>query len=455
MIGRFRIGVVIRVIFLVATVLFLTYIITNTEYVVSSALISLIFIFQVVNLIQYVESTNKQLQRFFEAISYNDFSQSFSTKGSNNSFASLNEIFNEIIEKFKNERAKGEENYRYLQTVVQHIGIGLFSFNQKGEIELLNTAAKRLLDVSVLRNVDQLKEVSMQLYESVIGLKSGSRTLLNCTINSERMQLAIYTTEFRMKGDNYKLISIQNIASELDEKEMEAWQNLTQVLAHEIMNSITPIASLSDTVNTMLMGDVFGSEAPAPIPAETLEDVKEALGTINKRSLGLMRFVNSYRNITQIPTPIFEVLSVKEVLNRVRNLMKGEASKRRVEIEVKVEPETLEITADSQLIDQALINIVKNAFKALSDIENPKIILYAKIDEAGHSVIEVEDNGPGIKKTVLEKIFVPFYTTNKTHEKEGGSGIGLSLSRQIMRMHGGTLTVPKSEKGSTVFMLRF
>lgn len=455
MIARFRIGVIIRVVFLVATVLFLTYLITNTEYVVSSALIGLIFIFQVVNLIRYVESTNKQLQRFLEAISYNDFSQSFSTQGSNKSFASLNEVFNEIIEKFKNERAKGEENYRYLQTVVQHIGIGLFSFNQKGEIELLNTAAKRLLDVSVLRNVDQLKEVSMQLYDSVLGLKSGSRTLLNCTINSERMQLAIYTTEFRMKGDNYKLISIQNIASELDEKEMEAWQNLTQVLAHEIMNSITPIASLSDTVNTMLMGDVFGSEAPAPIPAETLDDVKEALGTINKRSLGLMRFVNSYRNITQIPTPIFEVLSVKEVLNRVRNLMKGEASKRRVEIEVRVEPETLEITADSQLIDQALINIVKNAFKALSEIDDPKIILSARIDESGHSLIEVEDNGPGIKKTVLEKIFVPFYTTNKTHEKEGGSGIGLSLSRQIMRMHGGTLTVPKSQKGSTIFMLRF
>lgn len=455
MIARFRFGVVVRVLFLVTTVLFLTYIIINTEYVVSSALIALIFIFQVVNLIQYVESTNKQLQRFFEAISYNDFSQSFSNKGTNKSFASLNEVFNEIIEKFKNERAKGEENYRYLQTVVQHIGIGLFSFNQKGEIELLNTAAKRLLDVSVLRNVDQLKEVSMQLYESVLELKSGSRTLLNCTINSERMQLAIYTTEFRMKGDNYKLISLQNIASELDEKEMEAWQNLTQVLAHEIMNSITPIASLSDTVNTMLMGDVFGSEAPAPIPAETLEDVKEALGTINKRSLGLMRFVNSYRNITQIPTPIFEVLSVKEVLNRVRNLMKGEASKRRVEIEVLVEPESLEITADSQLIDQALINIVKNAFKALSDVENPRIRLSARIDEAGHSLIEVEDNGPGIKKTVLEKIFVPFYTTNKTHEKEGGSGIGLSLSRQIMRMHGGTLTVPKSQRGSTVFMLRF
>lgn len=455
MIARFRIGVITRVIFMFGMVGLFIYMIMNTQYFVSSALIGVLIISQVINLIHYVETTNKQLQRFFEAISYNDFSQTFSNRGSNKSFASLNAAFNDIIEKFKSERSKGEESYRYLQTVVQHVGIGLFSYNQTGEIELFNTAAKRLLDISVLRNVEQLKEVSKPLFETVIGLKSGARTLLNCTIGSEKLQLAIYATEFRMKGDNYKLISLQNISSELDEKEMEAWQNLTQVLAHEIMNSITPIASLSDTVNSMLMGDVFGSESPEPIPQETLKDVKDALGTINKRSLGLMRFVNSYRNITQIPAPIFEVLAVREVLERVKNLMKGEATRRRVTIEVMVDPETLEITADAQLIDQALINIVKNAFKALSDTSNPKIILRGKIDQSGHPAIEVEDNGPGIKESVKEKIFVPFYTTSKSNTENGGSGIGLSLSRQIMRMHGGTLNVSESKKGRTIFSFRF
>lgn len=455
MIARFRIGVITRVLFLFGMVNLLVYMIVNTQYYVSSVLIAAIIIIQVVNLIAYVETTNKQLQRFFEAISYNDFSQTFSNRGSNKSFSSLNSAFNEIIEKFKNERAKGEESYRYLQTVVQHIGIGLLSFNHNGEIELLNTSAKRLLDVSVLRHLDQLKEINEKVYTAVSGLKSGARTLLNCTIGGESLQLAIYATDFRMKGDNYKLISLQNISTELDEKEMEAWQNLTQVLAHEIMNSITPIASLSDTVNSMLMGDVFGSEAPEPIPPETLQDVKDALGTINKRSLGLMRFVNSYRNITQIPTPIFEVLAVKEVLDRVRNLMKGEASLRRVNVEVIVDPATLEITADSQLIDQALINIVKNAFKALSEVSNSKITLRGKIDDSGHAVIQVEDNGPGIKPSVREKMFVPFYTTSKENTENGGSGIGLSLSRQIMRMHSGTLNVAKSEKGCTIFSFRF
>ena len=455
MIGRFRIGVIVRVILLLVLVGIFSYLVFNTEYYISSSLVAFILIFQVINLIRFVETTNKQLHRFFEAISYNDFSQTFTNQEKNVSFAQLNDAFNTIIEKFKNERAKGEESFRYLQTVVQHVGIGLFSYNQKGEIELFNTAAKRLLDTSVLRNIEQLKGINESLYQTVSGLKSGSRTLLNCTIGADKLQLAIYATEFRMKGDNYKLISLQNISSELDEKEMEAWQNLTQVLAHEIMNSITPIASLSDTVNTMLTGEVFGSEDPEPIPADTLKDVKDALGTINKRSLGLMRFVNSYRNITQIPAPIFEVLVVRDILNRVQNLMKGEATKRRVTVDVQVDPETLEVTADAQLIDQALINIVKNAFKVLSETKNPRIILRGTIDSSGKTLIEIEDNGPGIKDSVKEKIFVPFYTTSKSNTENGGSGIGLSLSRQIMRMHRGTLNVSESREGCTIFSLRF
>lgn len=455
MIARFRIGVIFRVVVLFGMMALFVYVLINTQYFVSSILIGFIVLIQVINLINYVEATNKQLKRFFEAISYNDFSQTFSSIGSNKSFSSLNDAFNNIIEKFKNERAKGEESYRYLQTVVQHIGIGLLSFNQKGEIELLNTATKRLLDITVLRNVEQLKEVSFPLFETVMQLDSGSRTLLNCEISTKNLQLAIYATEFRMKGDNYKLISFQNISDELDEKELDAWQNLTQVLAHEIMNSITPIASLSDTVHSMLIGGVFDSESPQNIPPDTIQDVKDALGTINKRSLGLMRFVNSYRDITQIPKPIFEVLSVRDVLERIRNLMKGEASQKKIQFEIVVEPESLEITADSQLIEQSLINIVKNAMEALRNTEHPKVILRGKIHESGSPVIEVEDNGPGIKESVKEKIFIPFYTTGKANTTNGGSGIGLSLSRQIMRMHKGTLNVSSNDNNKTIFSFRF
>lgn len=423
--------------------------------IASILLMSGLVILQLVLLIRFVETTNKKLGRFIEAINYDDFSQTFFTHQKEDTFTELGEVFNEVIGKFKTERAKSEESARYLETVVQHIGIGLFSYNQRGEIELINTAAKRLLGLTVLRNISALQDLDEQLYHSVLNLKTGSRTLIHLNINSQVLQLAVYATEFRMKGNNYKLISLQNISSELDEKEMEAWQNLTQVLAHEIMNSITPIASLADTVSSLLSDEIFESETMDENTAETLEDVREALATINKRSLGLMRFVNSYRNLMQLPEPVFEVLSVQEILNRVSQLMRGESTQRHVDISISVEPESLEISADSQLIEQALINIVKNAFKALQEVPDAAIKLRGSLSNEGHPIIEIEDNGPGIKETALEKIFVPFYTTRKSTGIEGGTGIGLSLSRQIMRMHKGGLSVVKSEPGQTIFQLKF
>lgn len=454
MLKSFRLGIIVRVMLLFATLSVFTYLITSTQYYVSLILLGIVLIIQVVNLIMFVETTNKNLKRFFEAISYNDFSQSFSNKGQGDSFESLNSVFNDIVEKFKNERAKSEESNLYLQTVVQHIGIGIFSFNKKGEIELLNTAAKKILGTAVLRNVAQLKKISEPLFNTVQQLKSGARTLVRLSIDNRDAQIAVFATEFRVKGDIYKIISLSNISSELEEKEMEAWQNLTQVLAHEIMNSITPIASLSDTVNSMLSASLLTIGSEEEISEENLEDVREALGTINKRSLGLMRFVDSYRNITQIPSPVFEVNELKEIVERVKNLMKGEALSRSIIVESEYESDGIEVIADAELVEQSLINVVKNAFKVLNGIEDGKVNLKCGIDESGHAFIDVEDNGPGIKKSAAQKIFVPFYTTSK-NSAEGGSGIGLSLSRQIMRLHNGSLFLLESEKGKTIFRLRF
>jgi len=454
MLKSFRLGVIFRILCLFAAIIVFTFLVISTQYYVSLILLGIILVAQVVNLIMYVESTNKGLKRFFEAISYNDFSQSFSNKGQGKTFESLNSVFNNIIEKFKQERAKSEESNLYLQTVVQHIGIGIFSFNKQGDVELLNTAAKKILGTAVLRNVAQLKRISEPLFNTVKELKSGARTLIRLSIDNRDAQIAISATEFRVKGDIYKIISLSNISSELEEKEMEAWQNLTQVLAHEIMNSITPIASLSDTVNSMLSNSLLSIGSEEEISEENLEDVREALGTINKRSLGLMRFVDSYRNITQIPSPVFEKVHVKEIIDRVKNLMKGEALSRSILVKTEYESDAIEVVADAQLVEQSLINVVKNAFKVLNGIEGATVKISCGIDERGNAFIDVEDNGPGVKKSAVQKIFVPFYTTSK-NTGEGGSGIGLSLSRQIMRLHRGSLFLLESEKGKTIFRLRF
>lgn len=252
MIKGFKTGIIIRVILLSLSIFLLVYLIRETPYHVSIVFFAIVIYYQIFSLIKYIDITNKQLKRFLEAIAYSDYSQTFSNANESDSFAALNKAFNKIIKKFEEERVAGEINYRYLQTVVQHIGIGLFSFDVNGQVELINTAAKRLLNVSVLTNISQLTGSHQKVYDAIMNLRNGEQTLFNFTLNDQQMQLSAHATEFKMKGNNYKLISLQNINSELEAKEMEAWQNLTQVLAHEIMNSITPIASLSATVNSMI-----------------------------------------------------------------------------------------------------------------------------------------------------------------------------------------------------------
>lgn len=454
MIKNFRFGVIWRVSFLVGTIALLLFLLFRTEYYVSMTLLFAVIIMQIMQLIRYVERTNEKLTRFLNSIRYSDFSRAFPDHGLGSSFEALNNAFARVIEEFKKERAEKQEHFRYLQTVVQHVGIGLISFNQRGEVELINTAAKRLFQIPTLRNINALGEISESLLKAVVGLKGGNRTLVRVVVDNDTLQLAIYATEFRMHNDLYKLVSFQNIHTELEEKEMEAWQNLTQVLAHEIMNSITPIASLSDTVHMLLEHKSIEKNDYYSIDKEAIQDVKEALNTIKNRSHGLMRFVNSYRDFTQIPEPNYEHFSVKELLLRLRNLNKGEAEAQNVDITVAVDPESLEVTADPHLIEQTLINLMKNAFRVLENVEDAVISLKGFIDSDGRVVIQVQDNGPGIPKENVQKIFIPFYSTSQPTAR-GGSGIGLSLSRQIMRMHKGSLTVKSDKYEGTVFSLRF
>lgn len=450
----FRFGIIVRMLLLAATLLILMYLFLETQYYVSMAILSLIIVGQIIALIKYLERTNILLTRFLEAIRYSDFTGAFRNHGLGSNFDELNKAFSEVIEKFKEERSKKEESIRYLETVVQHIGIGLICFNGKGEVILLNTAAKRLFKVATLRTLESLSNISEQLYRTVKNQKGGNRSLIRVSIQNETLQLAMHATEFRMRDEAFKLVSFQNIHTELEEKEMEAWQNLTQVLAHEIMNSITPISSLSGTVKMLLEERIGKEKETVELNTETIEDVTDALNTISNRSQGLMRFVNSYRDFTQIPEPKYEQFSVLDVLKRTVSLMRSQAEDTGTNITIECDPETLELTADPHLVEQVLINLVKNAIRALSDLENGQISLKGEIGESGRAVIHIQDNGPGVKKAMKEKIFIPFYTVGG-NGKSKGSGIGLSLSRQIMRLHGGSLIL-NSEKGKgSTFTMRF
>ena len=442
---RFRIVLAGRVLLLGGFIFLLYFLILQTSYYAATLIVAALIVYQFTSLIAYVEKTNRDLTRFLDAIKYSDFSQTFAHTGLGSSFNELKAAFNEVIEKFQKTRAAQEEHFRYLQTVVQHVGIGLIAFNSEGEVSLLNNAAKRLLNVSHLKNIKSLAGSSEKLVEALFRLTSGQKALIKLKQHDQLMQLAVYATEFKLQHQRYTLVSLQNIGAELEEQEMEAWQKLIRVLTHEIMNSITPISSLASTANELLKDVVANGEA-----WDSLDDISNALQTIRNRSEGLSNFVDAYRNLTRIPRPNFQIFPIQGLFERIIMLMRTQAAAGKVDLRSEIRPASLELTADPELVEQVLINLAFNAIQAVAEQLDARVILSARMDERGRVLIQVEDNGPGILPEVLDKIFIPFFTT-----KKGGSGIGLSLSRQIMRLHRGTISVQSEINTRTVFTLRF
>jgi two-component system nitrogen regulation sensor histidine kinase NtrY len=447
---RFSLLITVRIVILFLTIALEIYLILNSQLYATIFILFIIIVLQIYFLIKFVGRTNKEIVRFLDSIKYSDFSQNFNLRLKGSSFEDLSNSFSTVINKFQNTRAEKEEHYRYLQTVIQHIGIGLIAFTPDGEIELINNAAKKLFKLNAFKNIKELSVLNKDLPQSLLNLKAGNKILQKVVDENELIQLSISATEFRMRGKQFTLISLQNIQSELEDVEIEAWQKLIKVLTHEIMNSITPITSLASTADSILKKFDSDKYRISDDPKELLIDVRGAINTIQKRSNGLLHFVDAYRNLTKVPIPNFNLINVGGMFERVSRLLSEEISKRNIKLNCTVKPDKLEITADADQIEQVLINLVLNSLYALEGKENPEINLIGFIDRGGHGIIQVADNGPGIPGDIIEKIFIPFYTTRK-----GGSGIGLSLSQQIMRAHRGNIRVNSSPGEGTIFTLRF
>ncbi|MBN2289038.1 MAG: GHKL domain-containing protein [Candidatus Glassbacteria bacterium] len=445
---NFRAVCIVRVVLLCATIFLASYLVIRTSYYATITILAGLVVFQAIALINYIEKTNQYLTRFLQAIRHEDFSQSFTGKGLGASFDQLRSAYNEVLDAFRRTRAEKEEHFRYLQTVVQHVGVGLICYGPNGEVELINTAAQRILKTGQLRNIESLAAFSKELADTLQNIAPGGKSLVRVAVEGEILYLAIHATELRLRSQPFTLVSIQNIQSELDDKEMEAWQNLARVLSHEIMNSITPISSLAATANNILQA--ADSTAEETIKPETLRDIRDAVQTIHKRSEGLLNFVENYRKITRLPKPEFQTFPVVELFERIRKLMQSEIEKKDIAFQVKAEIEGLKLTADPDLIEQVIINLLRNSVDAVKDRPDARIDLTARADSSGRPLIQVTDNGPGIEEDIQEKIFIPFFTTKKE-----GSGIGLSLSQQIMRLHRGNISVQLKQKEHTSFVLRF
>lgn len=449
---KFRIWVSVRILLITLNLFILLWLIQSSQHQITSFIAIVLVIVQVSSLIHFVERTNRKLTHFLESIRHSDFSTSFSDRSLGGTFEGLNRAFNEVIAEFRKNRAEKEEHYNYLLTVVQHVNIGILAFKKDGKVDIFNNAIKRLLKINNIQFIQELKNIKPELPDTLLNMRAGDRQLIKLVVDDNLMQLAVYSTEFRMRGEEFVLVSLQNITSELDEKEIESWQNLIRVLTHEIMNSITPISSLASTVEDILFEDTSDQRVPElkDLDDDDVESVNEALVTIRNRSQGLLTFVENYRNLTRIPRPNFRYFAVKELFERAHVLLKPKMEKYGITCTRKLFPEDLMITADPDLMDQVFINLLLNAIDAVKDTTDPQIEVVASLNEGDRVTIDFADNGMGIKPDILDKIFMPFFTSKKE-----GSGIGLSLSRQIMHLHKGSITVKSKPGEGAVFRLNF
>lgn len=447
---NFKSPILPRVAFLAGSIfLFTFFLFSRGDWMFALVFLGLT-LFQLKLLIENIDRSNTNIASFLDSIKFDDLSYSFKTESDDPLVKRLHQELNEAMLKLRSSRREKDSEFLFFKNIVMHVGIGLLVFKEDGKIEIFNSAARKLLKVNKADNIADLKEVSETLVNVFTKLKTGGRELTRLKIGEEVVQLSIYAIELTLRGENVKLVSLQNIQSELEEKEMEAWQNLVRVLTHEIMNSVTPISSLAGIVEEELKPFVKEENGGTALSKDQLADIHLSLQTISKRSEGLIQFVKEFRSLTSIPKPKPVQIDVRTLLDELVMLHRKEISEKNIQLTISVYPEDLTLSADKNMIEQVIINLLKNAIQAFDESEERKIDVRAYLNEKSRPVIAIKDTGSGIDPEALEKIFIPFFTTKKT-----GSGIGLSLSRQIMRQHQGTLTVKTTVGKGTEFLMRF
>ncbi|MEQ8924526.1 MAG: ATP-binding protein [Fulvivirga sp.] len=441
MIRNYRFNIIIRVLFLLLFSILLAWVLVNKAWFFTPLVLSILIISTVLSLIHYVEKTSRNLSLFLLNIKQGGFTNTF--KNRNDATHNLYKVFDDVIDEFQKVTMEKESHYQYLQTLNENIGVGLISYDSTGRVDLYNRAAKLLLKKPSLISVRDLEKIDANLYRLTKELGSGGRRIVKVIIDNELVELSVLSKKFIVQGNEFTLLILQNINAELEQKELEAWQKLISVLTHEIMNSVTPIASLSDALNKEL--------AATPIqkmPQEDIEDFKKSLSTIELRSKGLMRFVNAYKEFTKNPELNITKFDLGATLERISTLLENDMNTRGINFSLDFE-KNIFVQADNELMEQVLINLIKNAIEAVENSTEPTINVSAN-QKHNHTEIIISDNGSGIPKDQLDKIFVPFFTTKKK-----GSGIGLSFARKVLRLHNGSIRVHSNINNGTSFNLIF
>ena len=445
--NRFNIYLVVQVLLIAATPLLIILAFVKRHLLITPVGLLIIWILQIIYLVYYLGRTNRDLARFLFAFKHDDSTMVFNSETIDSNFRDLHTGFNNILNSFEEIKIEKEKDSIFFQKAIEHVGIGILSYNQNDRILLINKAFKELFGINNLRSIDNLGEIKPELPELIKNMRNGDQKLVKIADGSKIVHLSIKVSDFKLINEPVRIITFQNIKNEIEQNEMDAWQKLIRVLTHEIMNSVSPVTLLSRSLIERFEEE-GKSKSPDQLNDSEIENLLKGLKTINLRSRGLAKFVEDYRNLTQLPNPNYSIVRVSNLFDEIETLFSEEMRLKTVRFEIS-SPGDLELSADKELLEQVLINLIRNSIQATKAVKSPEIRLTSKQDD-NHTLIKVADNGIGIPEDQLESIFIPFFTT-----KKDGSGIGLSLARQVMRLHNGTISVESTENKGAAFTLQF
>lgn len=445
---RFTFRLIVKLILINLIGVLLAYLLLETQLWFTIAGVTCIFLISIFSLYNYINQIREDIKRFINAVKTRDHTLNFHNKSTKGSFPDLYNSFDEIIKTHKDIQLEQDAMFQLIKNILQQVPVGVIVVRETGnaadamEIAFFNEAATALLNVPSYKYWHRLKQHLPLFTAEIENIRKGGKRFLELKIQEKLIQLSTEVIPLNLYGSNYLIISFQNIKDEIEQKEIEAWNRLIGVISHEILNSITPISSLSDTVNSM----VAGKES---LNKEDLDDLRPAIQTIKRRSEGLLGFVKDYRLIAELPTPELESHSIGGILQHIHVLMQPFAAVKKIKLQVSQTSSRISVNVDLKLVEQALINLVTNSIHALDETEEPLIQIDYRLEQ-NKLFIDVTDNGKGIEADQIEKIFVPFFTTRKN-----GSGIGLTITRNIMKMHYGSLEVNSIPLEKTTFSLVF
>jgi len=445
MFKQFELRIVIRVIFMFGVLCVAAVTVIQAQYIYLIILVPVIA-WQIADFYRFFRKTQDELEQFVESIHYRDFSRHFDVSHAPVELKTMRKGFNDINSTFKVISREKETQYLYLQKILELVETGILSYEvQSGDVVWMNDSLKKILGIPYLKSLNSLEKRDVYLFQEINQLQPGAGKILSISKDNGIVKVLASATAFQTDNKTYKLAAFQNVNEALDETEAKAWQKLLSVMTHEIMNSVAPISSLAETMLDRLeKATEFMLEQPAAI-----EDLELGIETIRRRSEGLLKFAETYRNLNKIVSPTVKKVYLRDMFENLHQLMLPTLQQKNVELEIILQNPDLSYELDATLIEQVLINLLVNAIEAVKDKTNPRIQLSA-FSAAGSSKIHVKvaDNGCGIPPSLMDRIFIPFFSTRKN-----GSGIGLSLCQQILLLHKGSIQVQSVENEGSVFTL--